>query len=719
MTLSRREFIATTGAVALSATTARAHTQAGKELWFNKVTRWGQTNTSAIDVRNYDVEFWRRQWQRTGIQAILPNGVAGFATFPSRNPLLETSEFAPDRDLLGELTKAARADGLYVVSRMDSGVLNPKIRAAYPQWLTRDAKGRPGQTMCINSPFRETHVYAVYQEVIERYGVDAFTDNAGVSGGPLCYCEFCKTRWAREVGGPMPTGLSLDDPIYRRWRRWNTAVTMENWEATNAFTKKLGGPGCAYLGLVRKFAPLNREIATRADLLMMDCQSRNDAASFHEHADEGRYMRSILGWDKPVAVASSMTQHSHGYFRLTADPAFETRMYMQAGFAGGFNLWWHHPTAYSEDRRSFEIAAPTFAWQRRHEALLTRAVPVATAGVVRSDDNAVFFGHDAPALYQPGYISRVTQVPYRGMVKALFESRIPYYPLHIADFARHGKDLPVLVFPNIGGMTDAECAAVREYVRAGGSILVTGMTSLYDGDGEPRRDFGLADVLGVNLAAAAPTRTFFAKAMEDSYFALPSAGGVRHPALAGLEETQVIPYGGSAVALRVAPDRQVLATFAVVKSDGTPTGDSERPCLIVGTFGRGRVAFMPNDLDHRYLDDPHPDQVLLIGNLLRWCAGEGPLPVELEGPGYVGAYLYRKNGASLVHLLNGSGIDNGEQIAERGYPVGPLKVRVKAPGRGTSVKLASSGVVLRGTRSGDVVEFTLPRLNEYELAVLE
>jgi len=46
-------------------------------------------------------------------------------------------------------------------------------------------------------------------------------------------------------------------------------------------------------------------------------------------------------------------------------------------------------------------------------------------------------------------------------------------------------------------------------------------------------------------------------------------------------------------------------------------------------------------------------------------------------------------------------------------------VRVKAPGRGTSVKLASSGAVLPGTRSGDIVEFTLPRLNEYELAVLE
>jgi len=720
MSWSRRQFIIFAGAATVTTgACARRAAAAESDSWFDNVTRWCQINTSSLDVRNYDVGFWREQWRRTGAQAIMANGVAGFATFPSRNPLIERSSFAPDRDLLGEVTRAAREEGLYVAARMDSGVLNPKLMEAFPNWLVRDAQGKPGRTMCINSPFREKHVYGVYKEVIERYRVDAFTDNGGVTGGPLCHCEFCRIRWAKEVGGPMPSAADLADPLFRRWRRWNTAVVMSAWEATNAYTKQVGGPACVYLGLVRKFSVLNREVATRSDLLMMDCQSRNDSAGFLEHADEGRFMRSMLGWDKPIAVASSMTQHSHGYFRLTSDPPVEATTYMRAGIAGGFNLWWHHPTAYSEDRRSFGIAASTFAWQKRNEYYLTNVIPVATAGIVRSDDNATFFGRDAPDLYQPGMISRITQVPYRGMVRALFASRIPYYPIHIQDFARHSRDLSVMVFPHIGGMSDAECDVVRAYVERGGSILVTGMTSLYDAEGEPRKDFALANVLGVNLVGAAPNRDFFDKANEESYLRLTSSEELRrHEALRGFDGTQLLGYGGAAVELRVAPDRQVLAAFAAAEGARTPTEDSARPCLIVGTYGRGRVAYLPIDLDRRYLDDPNPDQARLLGNLLRWCAG-GNIPLEIEGPGYVGGYLYRKGGASILHLLNGSGVDNGEEMTDRTYPVGPLRVRMRAPGSASQVRLLVTDRIAPATRTGDLLSFELPRLDDYEVIVAE
>ena len=121
----------------------------------------------------------------------------------------------------------------------------------------------------------------------------------------------------------------------------------------------------------------------------MDCQSRNDSFSYREHADEGRYLRSMSGWTKDVAVASAMYHHSHGYFRLSADPAVEAQMYMKAGLAGGFNPFWHHPTAYTADKRHYEIAPPLFQWHKRHEADFG-GVPVAIAGVVRSEDNAIF-----------------------------------------------------------------------------------------------------------------------------------------------------------------------------------------------------------------------------------------------------------------------------------------------------------------------------------------
>ncbi len=57
----------------------------------------------------------------------------------------------------------------------------------------------------------------------------------------------------------------------------------------------------------------------------------------------------------------------------------------------------------------------------------------------------------------------------------------------------------LVILPNVACMTDAQARAIREYVRRGGSLLATAETSLFDENGMPRKDFALADVLGVKL----------------------------------------------------------------------------------------------------------------------------------------------------------------------------------------------------------------------------
>ena len=169
-------------------------------------------------------------------------------------------------------------------------------------------------------------------------------------------------------GGPLPERVDNADPLYRRWKRWNTSVIMSAWEDFNRYVKSIGGPDCLYMGMVRKGSALNREIAIRSPALMMDMQSRNDSGSFHELVDEGRYMHSMLGWDKPMAIASALYHHSHGYYRLTADPAVEARMYMKGALTGGVYPWWHSVASYTPDRRLVETPPPVFAWIAKNES---------------------------------------------------------------------------------------------------------------------------------------------------------------------------------------------------------------------------------------------------------------------------------------------------------------------------------------------------------------
>jgi hypothetical protein len=320
-------------------------------------------------------------------------------------------------------------------------------------------------------------------------------------------------------------------------------------------------------------------------------------------------------------------------------------------------------------------------------------------------------------------------------------------------------------------MSEQECAAVRRFVERGGTLIATGVTSLYDRDGEPQKDFGLADVFGAHINGSAPDRRLFITATTPSFTGAPrghsgpgpgtlyvpgqysgpaiahtylrllpelaattngphnseepQSSGKRHTVLAGFEETDIIPFGGFLTSLRVDQGREVLCTY-VPPFPQTPTDEiwmrqprTDRAALILGTYGKGKVAFLPADLDRRYGMDPLPDHGTLLRNLVLWAAGDR-VDVTVDGPAMVGSYLYRQENRLILHLVNETGADNQRSLAGEISPVGPLKVKIKLPSgvKGGNLKLLVSEQSIRahGTRS---VEFEIARLMEHEVVVIE
>jgi hypothetical protein len=86
---------------------------------------------------------------------------------------------------------------------------------------------------------------------------------------------------------------------------------------------------------------------------------------------------------------------------------------------------------------------------------------------------------------------------------AMVRARIPYLPVHIDDVAASAQRFSLLILPNLGALSDAQCEALRQHVNRGGSLLATGATSLYNEWGDARPDYGLADVFGVHASGAA------------------------------------------------------------------------------------------------------------------------------------------------------------------------------------------------------------------------
>jgi hypothetical protein len=739
--MTRRDFLA---ASAAAAGASGSGANGASTPWYRRTYRWGQTNITEKDPVRYDIPWWREFWKRTNVQGVIINGGGIVAYYPSNFPLQHRAEFLRNRDLYGELCKAAHDDGLAVLARMDSNRTSEEFFRVHPDWFARNLHGEPYRAAdkyvtCVNSPYYDEYIPGVLREIIERSTPEGLTDNSwsGLGRDSICYCDNCARKFKDKTGNALPRKHDWNDPLFRQWIDWNYERRLEIWDLNNKTTKAAGGPDCLWIGMNSGSIPSQsrsfrdcKAIWGRAEILMLDHQARG-AAGFQENADTGKLIHGIMGWDKLIPESMAMYQAGGRVsFRVASKPTAEARMWMIEGFAGGIQPWWHHIGAYHEDRRMYHTAAPMMQFYRDNERYLTNRRPVANVGIVWSQRNTDFYGRDEAA--------ELTDLPYRGFTQAMLRARIPYVPVHIDHVAREASNLKVLVLPNIGAMSDAQCDAVRGFAKNGGAVIATGAASLYDEDGDPRRDFGLADLYGAHVAYTAGTERKWASQAIHTYLRLspelrakvwgpevgdePPATGERHPVLHGFDETDILPFGGTVGALRLDAGVTIPLTYIPEFPIYPPeTAWMRQPKTdIPGLVINGRTVYLPADIDRRFARDGLPDHGDLLANLVRWAA-DGDFPLRVKGHGLIDCNLYSQPGRLILHLVNLTAAGSGRAPIEENIPVGPLPVSVKLPKdvRGASVRMLVSKKSAAARVSDGWAHFDAASVLDHELVVIE
>lgn len=724
--------------------------------WYRRTHRWGQTNLAEIDARRLDLSWWRNYWKRTATQGVVVNAGGIVAYYPTEVPFHRRARFLGDRDLFGEICRAAHEDGLAVFARMDSNRASEDFYRAHPDWFAHDAEGRPYRSTdlyiaCVNSPYYDQHIPAILREVATRYRPEGFTDNNW--NGPMrhqpCFCPHCQTKFRQRTGADLPRKTDWNDPLYREWITWNYERRLEIWDLFNRTTRDAGGPDCLWVGMMagsqnwqaRVFRD-DREIYRRTELIMLDHQRRHESEGFQGNGETARRLHCVGGWDKIIPESMATYQADEHNLRLTAKPAAEVRLWALDGIAGGVAPWWHHVGSDQQDRRVFDVPLSLWPWHRDAGAYLINRLPVATVGLVWSQRNMDFFGRDDAGS--------LVDDPWNGFTQALVRARIPYVPVHVDDLERVAGELGLrlLILPNLGAMSDEQIGAVRRFTQAGGSLLATGASSLCDLTGTAREDLGLADVLGVRLPKAhslrdEARRTAAAKGWTQTYLRLapelrggldgprsgdePPAAGERHPVLRGFEKTDVIGFGGELEPLELAPGAIVPLTYVPtvpmmpVESVWMPQPKTEIAGLVLREHASGgRVAYLPADLDRRFARDYLPDHGDLLANVVRWLIHD-QLPLTVTGPGLIDCQLYRQPGRLLLHLVNLTNAGTWRSPVHEEIAVGPLEIRLELPAgvSGERAKASVMGTSLQVGRAATSVRLELPRLLEHELLVVE
>jgi hypothetical protein len=544
----------------------------------------------------------------------------------------------------------------------------------------------------------------------------------------------------------MPREKNWNEPLYREWIQWNYERRVEMWELNNKVTKAAGGADCIWVGMnsgsisgqCQSFRDF-RQICRRAEMIMLDHQARTESEGFQQNGEAGKLIHGLLGWDKLIPESMAMYQAGKPVFRYASKPEPEARLWMLDGIAGGLQPWWHNVGAYHEDRRRYETPVPVFRWHAGNEKYLVNRQPVATVGVVWSQQNMDFYGRDDAGV--------LVELPWRGIAEALVRARIPYLPVHADDLERDAEKFSALVLPNLAAMSDAQVAVVRRFVERGGGLLATGQSTLFNEAGEARPDFALADLFGAHVEASRSrdeevTRRRWATDTAHSYLRLtpelrsrvdgphvanePKISSKRHPVLRGFEETDILAFGGNLEPLQLDAGAQVLLTFIPPFPAFPPETSwmrepkTEIPGLIVNAKGSGgRVVFLPADLDRRFGRDNLPDHGNLLANLVRWIAGDN-LPLIVEGVGLIDCHLYRQGGRMILHLINLTNAGTWRAPLDELIRIGPFHVSVKLPEhvRGKNVKLLVADKNISARVKDGWSEFEIGSILDHEVAVI-
>ncbi len=668
--------------------------------WFLSTRRWVQTNLNEQDPETYDAALWADYWKRTRAQGVIVNAGGIVAFYPSRFEWHHRARALGQRDLLGEILAAARRAGLTVLARMDSTRTYEDVFRAHPDWFARDASGQPFKagdlyTVCVNGPWVSECVPAILREIAERYRPDGFTDNSwsGLGQRQVCYCDHCRRAFRRAASRDLPTRVDWDDAAYRAWIRWSYARRTQIWDAYNRVSHESGGPGCHWLGMCqgepsRMCADFRDPSAiwSRSPIVMLDWQSRGAGEGFQANAIAGKTVHGVLGWDRLAPESTALyLGPTRPMFRKSAKPEPEARLWAVEGMAAGIQPWWHHLGASQDDRRQLQTAERLSQWHAGNEAYLFERTPVASVGVVWSEANVDWYGR--------GDAATRTVLPFNGVADALSLHRIPWRAVHADHVERDAPGLDVLVLPNLAATSEAQCAGVRRFVAAGGGLVATGETSLYDAEGVRCADFALADLLGAHAtgehrgAFEGPAASQWVTWEGHSYLRLPP-GPERPAALEGFDDTDILPFGGRVEIVRADPAARVGLTLVPDSPQSPPENVWWReprtriPALVLsnGVAGSsaGRVAYLPADVDRCHGRDRIPDHARLIAGLVRWAAGR-PMPLQVDGLGLLDCHLYRQPQRLVLHLVNLTNPAAYRPYATELYAVGPFRVRVACP----------------------------------------
>lgn len=629
-----------------------------------------------------------------------------FAYFPTKSgyPIHPELKGDPMRETVDRCKKAGLRVVAYVPFNhpfMDSTSKDPR----YLGWCKHFANGKPMITGhygyatffegCLNSPLREV-IRSLVLEVLTGYDVDVIYFDGpyqGMNHGhDFCHCAYCQAAYRKRFGKAVPNqdeGISRDDDIqYQNWMANEVAIGYFH-EIREMIRKTRDVPVLFNDTSLLSRREWRAHAVPVADGFMFEAAETPEEKLFNMQLGQstGKVTWTYVGSHTEYNREHMKDQTMRGWFSYPVESQ-ELLIDGATAVAAGVGLvYWSMsrffyqpagPLAYESGRYVKEI----FDFQQKNDALLRTLKSQPQVGLMVGSQTIDWYGgkHFVSHAY-PNYFHGA----YKLFKANSFEAE-PFLDWYLSPELL--SKYQMIFAANCACLSTRQCEMLRDYVKKGGILMATHLTSVADEYGRVRPDFGLADVFGASFIDAEPME------MPDLY--LKGNDGLVIP-----QDNQVMRIranGGTVMAETI--DRGHRSTIG--------------PAMVTATFGDGRVIYLASGLEAVYEETEMPVLRAAFGKPFHHqLAAKRAYEIEYQ-PGVTPHFMQAKN-TLVLHLLANTGNKNKHLRPREGFlPVTDIKVRIKVPSAPKSVTLLTSGANVPFRQADGWIELTVPRVLIHE-----
>jgi hypothetical protein len=275
----------------------------------------------------------------------------------------------------------------------------------------------------------------------------------------------------------------------------------------------------------------------------------------------------------------------------------------------------------------------------------------------------------------------------------------------IDDYALENKSITkykTIILPNVSCMSADEAKKIQDYVYAGGNIISTYDTSMFDEWGKELSEPQLMNVLGILSVDGRDELPHDHIKVEKNYF---TAGVIQSfiPST-GLYQ-KVVPQAGSETHL-VFREKQASVYSGIMPA-------TKYPFIVVNKYGKGQSIYFSGNLGMGYSKYQIQEFKKIAGNALKSLSAP---KIEILNDIDSIDISYRTNGSeNILHVINYTGAMT--RPIEKIVTLKDVKMRIF---NSSTKKVYDSKreIYLEVTECDNYIEVVLPELKEYELYVL-